>query len=171
MAKSASAKVIQPEQWKPAAPIRRKINLRTPVGKQAKHSVEVRHSGDPKQELLDRVGPLPDDIVQGSRILVAIYQPPMVAKTQGGIFLPQAMSDEDVEEYVWQGKVGLVIAMGSKAYVDDEANKFDSRNAVGDWVWFMPSNGHACEVNGVFCRTFNSEIAINGKIPHPDFIW
>ena len=153
-------------------PIRRKINLRTPVGKVNKHWVEVVHEHDPKQLILDSIGTVPDDVVQFSRILVAIYKPPIVEKTKGGIILTQAMTDEDVEEYYWQGKVGLIVALGPQAYVDDDSVKFQgTRNKVGDWVWFMPSNGQACEVNEVFCRQFENERFINGKIPHPDYVW
>lgn len=155
-----------------AKPVRRKINLRTPMGKINRHWVEVLHEADPKQAILDGLGQLPADIVQFSRILVAIYKPPMVAKTGGGIILPDAMSEDDVEEYYWQGKVGMIVAMGPQAYKDDDNVKFHgTRNAIGDWVWFMPSHGMACEVNEVFCRQFESERHIIGPVPHPDFIW
>ncbi len=172
MAKQASAKVIRPEQWKPSKPVRRKINLRTPLGKINKHWVTVEHEEDPKDVLFTKIGPLPQDIVQGSRILVAIYHPPMITKTAGGIILTDAMSEEDYDEYFWMGKVGLIVAMGAKAYIDDETTKFDGlKNEIGDWVWFMPSDGQACEINEVPCRKFNSEGLINGKIPHPDYVW
>lgn len=167
MAKSATV-----HKLKPAKAIRRKINLRTPMGKINRHWVEVAHEEDPKEALMNRVGPLPDGIVQGARILVAIYQPPMVHKTAGGILLTDGMSEEDRDEYVWQGKVGLIVAMGAQAYVDDDKYSFKGlANNVGDWVWFMPSNGQGCEVNEVPCRMFESERFINGAIPNPDFIW
>lgn len=171
-AKQASARVIRPEQWKPSRPIRRKINLRTPQGKINKHWVTVEHTENPKETLFAKIGPLPDSVVQGSRILVAIYQPPMVTKTAGGIILTDAMSEDDYDEYVWQGKVGMIVAMGEKAYVDDDTMKFGGlKNEIGDWVWFMPSDGQAVYVNEVPCRRFNSEGFIAGKIPHPDYIW
>ena len=171
MAKQAS-KIVYPEQWKPNKPIRRKINLRTPTGKLNKHWVTVQHTEEPKDALLAKIGSIPEGTVQGSRILVAIYQPPMVTKTAGGIILTDAMSEEDYDEYIWQGKVGLIVAMGEKAYVDDETTKFGGlKNEIGDWVWFMPSDGQACYINEVACRRFNSEAFIAGKIPHPDYIW
>lgn len=165
-----AAKVIQPKEF--AKPIRRKINLRTPMGKRNTHWVEVKHEQDPKQVILDAIGAVGPDVVQFSSILVAIYKPPIVTQTRGGIILTDAMSEEDVEEYHWQGKVGLIVAMGPQAYVDDETVKFHGqKNSVGDWVWFMPSNGQACEVNEVFCRKFDSERHINGRLSHPDAIW
>jgi co-chaperonin GroES (HSP10) len=164
---SRSAKVLQFDK-----PIRRKINLRTPMGKVNRHWVEVVHERDPKAAILEAVGKVTDDLVQFSRILVAVYKPPIVEKTKGGIILTQSMTEDDIEEYHWQGKVGLIVAMGPQAYVDDDTTKFNgTQNRVGDWVWFRPSDGDAVEVNEVFCRIFDSERFIKGRIPHPDFVW
>lgn len=154
-----------------AKPIRRKINLRTPLGKVNKHWVTVEHTTDAKQELLAKIGEIPEGAVQFARILVAIYQPPLVQKTSGGIILTDQMQEEDVEEFYWQGKVGLIVAKGPQAYEDDDNVKFHgTANNVGDWVWFQPSNGMACEVNEVFCRVLR-ERDIIGTIPHPDYVW
>lgn len=166
MAKSATV-----VQFTAPKAVRRKINLRTPLGKVNKQWVTVEHTEDPKQALLARVGTVPDDLVQFSKIIVAIYQPPVVSKTAGGIILTDQMQAEDLEEFYWQGKVGLIVAMGPQAYEDDESTKFHgTKNKVGDWVWFMPSNGMAVEVNEVFCRVLR-ERDIIGTIPHPDMIW
>lgn len=163
--------LLKTKSFQPPKPLRRKVNLRTPLGKINKFWVVVEHDEDPKSVLLNKLGALPEGIVQASRILVAIYQPPMVEKI-GSVLLTQHMSEEDRDEYVWQGKVGLIVAMGSQAYVDDDSVKFHGvENRVGDWVWFMPSNGQGCEVNEVPCRVFESERFINGKIPNPDYVW
>lgn len=166
------AKTATVTQLKPSKAIRRKINLRTPLGKINRHWVEVVHHEDPKQAILDRIGNIPEDTVQFSRVLVAVYQPPVVEKTAGGIILTESMSKEDIEEYFWMGKVGLIVAMGPQAYKDDETTKFyGTANKVGDWVHFRPSDGDAIEVNEVFCRIFDAERHIKGRIPHPDMIW
>ena len=168
---SKSATLIKPEQFKRSKPIRRKINLRTPLGDINTHWVEVVHEEDPKQALLKQIGEIPEGLVQFSRILVAIYKPPMVEKTAGGIILTDKMKEEDLREYHWQGKVGLIVAMGPQAYVDDENTQFHgTANKVGDWVWFRPSDGMNCEVNEVFCRLMH-ERDIIGTVPHPDAIW
>lgn len=167
-----SAKVIQ---FKAPKPIRRKINLRTPLGKINRHWVEVKHESDPRQVIWDAIGDIAKtapDLVQLSKILVAIYRPPMVEKTAGGVIITQGMSEEDVDEYVWQGKVGLIVAMGPRAYIDDDTFKFfGTRNEVNDWVHFLPSSGLQMEVNEVPCRLFESERFIHGRLPHPDMIW
>lgn len=151
--------------------VKRKLSLPTPAGSRKKVEITFAHKEDPKQLLLNKVGEIPDGFVQFSRILVAVYQPPQAEKTDGGIFLTSNMTAEDMEEFFWQGKVGLIVAMGDQAYVDDEATKFHgTKNRVGDWVWFRPSDGQSCEVNGVFCRIFR-EGDIIGRIPHPDAVW
>lgn len=159
------------DSYKAPKPIRRRIMLKSRVGHVSKHFVSVEHTQDPRQALLDAIGELPQDIVHYARILVAIYVPPMVAKTAGGIMLTEPMKEEDIEEFRWQGKVGLVIAMGPRAYIDDEVNKFEHKCKVGDWVHFRPSDGANLEVNEVACRIFDNESFIRGNCPHPDFIW
>ena len=151
--------------------LRRPFTVRLPSGQRSKIYIDVVHEVDPKQALLDRIGTIPERIVQHNKILVAIYQPPMIEKV-GSVFITETLSDEDKLENLWQGKVGLVVAMGQRAYVDDDATKFyGEKVSVGDWVWFQPSNGQGCDVNEVFCRKFDVEGNINGVIPHPDYIW
>ncbi len=157
------------EPWQKTS--RRRLSVRTPAGKRSTQTITVKHEVDPKQALLERIGEVPDGLVQFSRILVAVYQPPMIVKTDSGLFLPDALKQEDVDEFLWQGKVGLIVAMGPQAYVDDETTKFHgTKNKIGDWVWFSPSNGIQCDVNEVFCRLLR-EGDIFGTLPHPDYVW
>lgn len=156
-----------------AAPqrIRRRFTVRTPAGKRSNTWVDVVHEEDPKAALSRRVGEVPPGLVLFSRILVAVYQPPIVERTNGGVFIASAIQEEDKEEAIWQGKCGLVIAMGPQAYVDDDSVKFHGQKVdVGDWVWFRPSDGMGCDVGEVFCRLFDSERYIIGKLPHPDAV-
>ena len=131
----------------------------------------VVHDVDPKRDILDRIGVIPPDAVQFSKILVAVYVRPKLEKTAGGIILDTSRQEKEKEEDIYQGKVGLIVAMGKLAYEDDEDNKFHGiKNKVGDWVWFRPAEGWACEFNGVLCRLL-SENKIIGRIPHPDMVW
>ena len=151
--------------------IRRRFTVRTPAGKRSNTWVDVVHEEDPRDALLRRVGPIPDGLVLFSRILVAVYQPPIVERTNGGVFLASSIQAEDLEESTWQGKTGLCIATGPQAYVDDDTVKFHGQKVeVGDWVWFRPSDGMGCDVGEVFCRLFDSERYIVGKLPHPDAV-
>ena len=154
-----------------AKPIRRRLTVRTPAGARSETWVTVQHDVDPKKVILDKIGKIPAGLVQFSRILVAVYQPPIIERTSGGLFLAQKLQDEDKLEHLFQGKAGLVVAMGDRAYVDDDDIKFHgAKIEVGDWVWFRASDGMACDVHEQFCRVFESERYIIGKLPHPDMV-
>ena len=82
-----------------------------------------------------------------------IIQHQLPAKTTGGLWLPDQTKAEDR----WQGKVGLVLAMGPTCFVDDEINKFGgSRAEVGDWVVTRSVDGHEIKLGnrseGVICK-------------------
>ena len=136
-------------------------------------AVEYLHDSDPKQALLDKVGDLSGVEVFGSDVLVALYTPP--EKTKSGIII----SDNTREEFKFQGKVGLVVKMGSTAYVDEEGNKFRDVD-VGDWVVFRPSDGWPFQLNTmksrisrdgiVDCRVV-TDINIRSRVSHPDLIY
>src|SRR5690242_13904564 len=150
--------------------LRRPFTVRNPIGKRSTIMIDVIHERDPREVLLERMGTIPDGTVMFNRILVAIYQPPRIEKV-GNVFITEQATDEDWVENLWQGKVGLVVAHGPQAYVDDEATKFLGQKCeVGDWVWFRPSDGIGCDVNEVFCRVFQ-ERDLLGKLPHPDYVW
>lgn len=151
-------------------PIRRRLTVRNPAGAIGGTYVAVEHQGDPKQEMLDKIGTLPDGIVSGCRIMVAVYSPPAVEKTAGGVFLAKTVQDEDIREFYHQGKVGLVIAMGPDAFVDTAEVKFSWKAEVGDWVWYRPSDGMPVDMQSNLCRVFDSERYIIGKLPHPDMV-
>lgn len=168
LAKSQLASIDLSEIEKP---IRRRFTVRTEAGGRSEVWVPVQHKVDPKKALLERVGKIPDGLVQFSRILVAVYAPPIVEKTAGGIWMGDKIKEEDRLENLYQGKCGLVVAVGNRAYVDDDHTHFyGTKVEVGDWVWFRPSDGMPCDVNEQFCRVFDSERFIIGKLPHPDMV-
>jgi co-chaperonin GroES (HSP10) len=124
------------------------------------------HEDDPKKEILDRLGDLSGLSVMHNRIVVATSIRPQ--KTKGGIILTDTAREED--EY--QGKVGLVIAMGPLAFKDDEKTKFHGQKIeVGDWVYYHPHDGKQMKIKGVHCRAFAYETQILGKLNHPDAVW
>lgn len=136
-------------------------------------AMEMEHTTDPKQALLEKVGDLTGVEIFGSDVLVALYIPP--EKTKSGIIL----ADSTREESRWQGKVGLILKLGTTAYVDDQGNKFRDIN-VGDWVVFRPSDGWPFQLNTmksritkdsiVDCRVV-TDIHIRCRVAHPDFVY
>ncbi len=167
----SSIRVAQKHENGTAKPIRRRFTVRTEAGGRSNVWVPVRHDVDPKQAILDQIGKIPEGLVQFSRILVAVYQPPIVEKTAGGILMAQKIQEEDRLENLFQGKTGLCVALGPDCYQDTEDLKFSGQKVeVGDWVWFRPSDGMPCDVNEKFCRVFDAERFILGKLPHPDMV-
>jgi co-chaperonin GroES (HSP10) len=136
-------------------------------------AMEMSHDVDPKQAILDKVGDLSNVDIFGSDVLVALYIPP--EKTKSGIIL----ADSTREESRWQGKVGLILKLGSTAYVDDDGNKFRDID-VGDWVVFRPSDGWPFQLNTmksrisresiVDCRVV-TDINIRCRVANPDVVY
>jgi len=128
-------------------------------------ALKMNHAVDPRESILKSVGDLSSIEIFNNQILVAIYIRP--EKTVGGILLPNQTRDEDK----WQGKMGLVLKKGPSAFVDESQNWFNGIDvAVGDWVFFRPSDGWGLEVNGVLCRLLDDTV-IRGRAPNPDVIW
>lgn len=150
--------------------VRRRFSVRTPAGKRSSTWISVVHTEDPRESLLRRIGTIPDGVVFGCRILTAIYVPPIVTKTEGGIHIAPSLQDDDLSESLWQNKSLLVIAMGPDAFVDTDEVQFKQKVSVGDWVWARSSDGMSCDVNEIPCRVFDSERYIIGKLPHPDMV-
>jgi co-chaperonin GroES (HSP10) len=91
---------------------------------------------DPRGAVLRVVGDFSGLDIAAQRVLVAIYVRP--EKTKGGIYRP----DENLAEDRFQAKVGLVLKVGSLAFVDDTVNKFGGfRVDPGEWAIFNPSDG------------------------------
>ena len=127
---------------------------------------------DPKGALFESVKhSLPGYEPFHNFILVATYVQP--EKTKGGIFLADRTLDEDR----FQGKVGLVLAIGPTAFVDDAVNKFGGKYLnVGDWVRFKPSDTSEIFLadetgrSGIPCREV-ADNNIRARLSNPDLIY
>lgn len=125
------------------------------------------HKKDPKEEIFEAVGTdIKDCKVFGNRVLVGVYQRP--DKTLSGIVLPDKTRDEDK----YQGKVGLVLKLGSLAFQDTSDSRWDAAEVakVGDWVLIRSSDGLSTELGGKLCRIVrDSEIQLT--VPEPDYAY
>jgi len=125
----------------------------------------MKHEVDPKKELLAALGDVSGVDVFNNAVLVAIYVRPN--RTKSGIYLTDNYTSEDRI----QGKAGLVVKKGPRAFVDERGEWFaDASINEGDWVIFRPSDGWAINVNGVACRLID-DTAIRGKVDQPDRVW
>jgi co-chaperonin GroES (HSP10) len=118
-----------------------------------------------KKEIFDAIGDLSKlDRLFSARVLVATYIPPR--KSKGGIIF----TDKELQESVYQGAVGLVVAKGPRAFKDDASNEFHMQDvAIGEWVVFRPGDSKRVQVNGVNCRIVD-DTQIDMVVTEPDFV-
>ena len=136
-------------------------------------SVAMQHDDDPRGVIWNKVGDLSGVEVFNNDVIVAIYERPN--KTKSGIIL----TDRALAEDIYQGKVGLIIKMGPKAFTDADFEESE-KCAIGDWVFFRPSDGWSATMNtlqGAVSKdsTVNLRIvrdhAIRGRVQNPDTIY
>lgn len=132
--------------------------------------MRIVHTIDPRQSILDDVGRDIDSIeVLNQYVLIGKYLRPADAKTEGGVYL----SEKAVEEDRYQTKVGLVLKLGSRAFVDDPEHnvKFYGFSVYpGQWVGFKPSDGLTMQVGKHECRLV-PDVHIKLRLKHPDAVF
>ena len=123
-------------------------------------------AGDPKQDVRERIGSLDGVKVTRAQVLVGIYKRP--ERTKSGLVLPEQVRDEDK----YQGKVGLVLAVGPDAFVDDEKVRFAVRPLVGDWVVYKVSDGWPLRINSdkADCRILD-DVDVRLVVDQPDRVY
>ena len=125
----------------------------------------VSHAEDPKAKIMKAIGDIGKISVMGCQTLVATYKRPEM--TERGIITKINTEKEDE----FQSKVGLIVKMGSLAFLDDKDAKFgEPVPQVGDWVVFSPVRGFASSIRGVHCR-FLQDVHIDAIADNPDDFW
>ena len=124
------------------------------------------HKTDPKSDICANLSEVlaGDFLVYGPQVLVATYVRP--AKTAGGIWVTERSRAED--EY--QGKTGLVIALGPTAFKETKDVDFGGLIVkVGDWVVISPHDGLAMSINKQHCRLVD-DVQIRAVVKRPDML-
>jgi hypothetical protein len=106
----------------------------------------ISNAANPKQAILKEIGDLSKLILFNDDVLIGTYIRP--EKTSGGIIRP----DANVEEDVWQGKVGLILKFGGSAFVDTSDYKFTLVPKIHDWAVYFIGDAKALTINGLPCR-------------------
>lgn len=120
------------------------------------------HERDPREVLLEKIGDISKEEIAPTQLLVAIYEPPK--KTASGIHI----TDPTASQYQYQGKVALVLKMGSNVFVDDHIVQFHGFSCeVGDWIVFRPADGWPVSINKCPCRMIDDHL-VKLKVSHPD---
>jgi len=130
-------------------------------------AVPMFHDRDPREALLEKIGSVEDLELFHTQVLVAVYIAP--EKTAGGIYRP----DANVEEDIYQSKIGLIIKTGDKAFKSDSKWSWPEDMGVGDWVYFRVSDGWNVTVNNSrknVCRILE-DVDIKGRIQQPGQVW
>lgn len=119
----------------------------------------------PKEAHLDALDGQFKDQVLHSQVLVMTYVASEV--TKGGIIRPHKAIEEDR----FQGKIGMVIAMGPGAFKDDTVAQFHGKKLkVGDWVLTRPADGMEIFYKGNTLRLFE-DVSIKAIISDPSLYW
>ena len=128
-------------------------------------AIAMQHKGDPKQELLDKLGDISGIEFFNTHVLCAIYMGS--GKTAGGILIPNKSRDESR----YQSKIGLIVKAGPSAFMASDG-WWTGGNApkIGDWVIFRASDGWDMDIGDVQCRML-TDTAIRGRIDKPDRLW
>lgn len=118
----------------------------------------------PLKAHLEALGNKFPDVVFHSRVLTMTY---IASARRGSIIIPDKTREEDR----WQGKIGLVVAMGPGAFKDDTVAKFHGQKIkINDWVLTRPADGMELFFNGCTLRLFE-DVNILAKIGDPTQYW
>jgi co-chaperonin GroES (HSP10) len=118
-----------------------------------------------KKEVFENLTDLEKHKPLFDKVLVATYLEP--SKTKGGVILP----DKNREEGRFQGKMGLILALGPTAFEYDGPYKYEGiKPQVGDWVLHYPSNTREFFLYNYSCRLVPSDLLelVSGD---PSAIW
>ena len=111
-----------------------------------------------------KVGDLSGIDVMYNMVLIASHVRP--TKTKGGIIRPGS----NVEEDIWQGKVGFVLKNGPDAFKDDDDVSFNGQKAeLGEWVVFKVGDAWQLTINDWPCRLVRDS-SIRMKVKNPDTV-
>ncbi len=125
------------------------------------------HPVDPKHEIFREVASYLADVTPlGAEVLLAVYIRP--EKTKGGILLPGNQGPRKEDSY--QGKVGLVLALGEMAFTDDATHKWPTKPKVGDWVAINVGDTWAFELGPRRCRVVE-DVDVKLILQRPDIVW
>jgi co-chaperonin GroES (HSP10) len=139
--------------------------------------VAISRAQDKKAAILEALGDLSEYEVQSDEVLVATYVRNKV--TDGGVHLP----DSTVNEDRYQGKAGLILKMGPRAFkferlVERGEGRFEVVHTpfpgrtpqVGDWVMYFTHDTRELLINKTSCRITDAD-SIKMVIPTPQSIY
>jgi co-chaperonin GroES (HSP10) len=128
---------------------------------------QISQAADPKSAIIKAVGDLTTTKIAADLVLLGTYI--RNEKTAGGIIRPTDVLKED--EY--QGKVGLVLAVGPIAYADFETQATVPQGEMAElhtWVVYQIKDAWPVQINGTACRVIPYD-KIRMQIPEPSMVF
>ncbi len=118
-----------------------------------------------KQRLIDMIGDVSVLQPLGGRVIVATYVG--TDRSAGGIIY----NDDRKTAARYEGKVGLVLAIGPTAFRYDGAFPWEGpKPQVGDWIWYRASDAPERFIRNVSCRTIEDNL-IEGITTDPTAVF
>lgn len=110
--------------------------------------------------------------VKMNQILVAVWERPKTRTLGNGAVIHLPDSADLVTEQKYQGKTGLVLKLGPRAFESDQNVTYDDadRVDVGDWVVFRAGEGMRLGLQGCEC-ILTTERGIKMRVPYPDMVY
>ncbi len=139
-------------------------------------AIKLAHRKDPKTVLQERIGDISWFRLFGPKLLVATYDPGAggaEVKTAGGIILAQVGEASTLNEFKWQGKIGLVMAVGPLAFRDSGDGRFvfdGMKAAIGDWVCYRASDGLQMMLDDNHMRVLD-DVHVIAVVEGPDRVY
>lgn len=125
----------------------------------------IANADNPREAIAEAVGDLSDIDIAGDKVLIGTYIRP--TKTAGGIIRP----DMNIQEDVWQGKVGLVLKLGQDAFKDTPDFSFGGWFVdVGQWCVYKVGDAWSFNIRGCPCRLVR-DVNIQMRIYDPTIVF
>jgi co-chaperonin GroES (HSP10) len=126
--------------------------------------IGYKYGEDPRKIVLDIILPLVKDLRLYRNEVLLVTAPDMTSTASG---LELCRSEK---EQRFQGKIGLVVALGEIAFNDKDIWPNEgSRPTVGTWVFFRTADTSECAIGGYSCRFINDD-KVRGHCPNADSI-
>lgn len=136
------------------------------------------HAEPPDQRIWRDVGDLSKIEIFGQNVLIATYiRPKEIALGESGATLE--LPDQTIAEDRYQAKVGMLLKLGPRAFVDEPPNVlfYDIERSQpgapkpGDWVVFRPSDSSfSFQVGGHHCRLI-PDVFVKMRLGTPDEVY
>lgn len=143
--------------------------------------LQLLHDVDPKQEIVRDSSELLDSFqIRPYDVLLVMYQRELISgdkRLRSGIFLSDNGAGT-LREDSYQGKVGLVMKVGSLAFTDTTDHKWEGyMPKVGDWVVINVGDTFGFELPAAVGKTTGRKVRIVDEnlvraiVPEPDVVW